>query len=225
MSEAYTKTDLVKELALAAQISKRCAERVLESLMTIAYREAPHGFAIPGICRLDVVERKARLVRNPRTNQTLQIDAHRALRVRPVKRAKDAIAPTPRAITQVVAELAAATPPSPGAPLTDAPANAPAPVAETTAATTAATTAQDEVFLSFRCKQCRQEIESPFEMAGSPNECPTCGESLTVPFVSEPGTVWHQERTTAATPLVELNPSVLAAMKGRTIRIELPDDL
>ena len=65
MSDVYTKANLVKELALAAQISKRRAEAVLETLTQIAYREAPNGFVVPGICRLDVVERKARLVRNP----------------------------------------------------------------------------------------------------------------------------------------------------------------
>ncbi len=233
MSESYTKTDLVKELAQAAQISKRRAETVLETLAQIAYREAPKGFAVPGICRLDVVERKARLVRNPQTNQTLQIAAHRALRVRPLKRAKDTIAPTPRALIQIIAEATPGDPTpapdatSPATPAPDAaspatPATAPADQAP---AAPAATTEQDGTFLSFRCTACRQEIESPIEMAGTPNECPTCGESLIVPYSSDPGTVWYREPAIAEKAPLAMNPGVLAAMKGRTIRIELPDDI
>ena len=61
-------------------------------------------------------------------------------------------------------------------------------------------------------------------MIGTPNECPTCGERLMVPFTSEEGTAWYQAR--AKTPQ-KLPPtaSAVAAQKGRTIRIELPDDL
>ena len=110
MSETYTKADLLKELAQAAHISRRRAEVVLETLTQVAYREARRGFAVPGICRLDVVHRRARQVRNPQTSQILSIAEHDALRVRPVKRAKDAIAPTPRALVRIVDEpVAAAT--------------------------------------------------------------------------------------------------------------------
>jgi nucleoid DNA-binding protein/DNA-directed RNA polymerase subunit RPC12/RpoP len=246
MSETYTKSDLLKELAQAAHISKRRTEAVLETLTQIAYREARQGFAVPGICRLDVVHRKARQVRNPQTNQLLLIAEHDALRVRPVKRAKVAIAPTPRALVQVVAEpeTAAATPeespvPPPGItpPTADAavaaaaPNPAPAPALSAAAPSpamtpaAAATDALDEgQFISFRCKTCGQEIEAPLEMVGAPNECPTCGENLIVPYTSEAGTIWYQKRTTSPETLPP-SPGAVAAMKGRTIRIELPDDL
>ena len=61
-------------------------------------------------------------------------------------------------------------------------------------------------------------------MVGAPNECPTCGENLIVPYTSEPGTIWYQDRKTSPEKLPP-TPSAIAAMKGRTIRIELPDDL
>jgi DNA-binding protein HU-beta len=236
MSETYTKSDLVKELAQTSQISKRKAEIVLETLTQIAYRETPKGFTVPGICRLDIVERKARQVRNPQTNQTLVIAAHNALRVRPLKKARDTIAPPPRALVQIIEETAptcpaAAETATPDATSTPAVADraippTPTPTAAPTPATQVIPAADDEgMFLSFRCTSCRQEIESPIEMAGSPNECPTCGESLVVPYTSEPGTVWHREPTSATNGPTQISPGLLAAMKGRTIRIELPDDL
>jgi nucleoid DNA-binding protein/DNA-directed RNA polymerase subunit RPC12/RpoP len=278
MSEPYTKVELVRELAQSARISRRRVEVVLETLTQVAYRQARArgGFAIPGVCRLDVVHRKDRQVRNPQTNEILLIAEHDALRVRPVKRAKDAVAPTPRALVQVVQEQPSATPapaaaPAPLVPPPSAPAPAvvpavepapaptvaaapvsavapapvptppPAPVAASTTApktptppAPAATTpppsapapaAGDEgLFISFRCKTCGQEIEAPIEMVGGPNECPTCGESLVVPYTSEEGTIWYQNRQNAPEKLPP-NSSAIAAMKGRTIRIELPDDI
>ena len=59
-------------------------------------------------------------------------------------------------------------------------------------------------------------------MVGNPNECPTCGESLVVPYASEPGTIWFQERGRSEKAA---SPEAVAVMKGRTIRIELPDDV
>ena len=229
MSETYTKADLLKELAQAAHISRRRADVVLETLAQIAYREARQGFAVPGICRLDVVHRKARQVRNPQTSQTLVIAEHDALRVRPVKRAKNAIAPTPRALVQVLPDpqpspAPAAASPAPiaqsPAPAASSPAPAPAPAAPAASAVPA----DEGIFVSFRCKNCGQEIEAPVEMVGAPNECPSCGESLLVPYTSEEGTIWYQSRTTSPEVLPP-SPDTIAAMKGRTIRIELPDDL
>ncbi len=233
MGKSYTKAVLVKELAQAAAISHRRVEVVLETLAQIAYREARDGFAVPGICRLDVVHRQARLVRNPQTNQLLQIAEHDALRVRPVKRARDAIAPTPRARPPAVAELLPAPPaaplsPAPAAPLPVPPAAplcaTPAPAAPPPAAPLPAGDApEDGLFVSFRCKDCGQEMEAPLEMIGAANECPSCGETLIVPPASEAGTIWHQPRVTSPEKLPP-TPSAIAAMKGRTIRIELPDD-
>src|SRR5690606_1357720 len=35
--------------------------------------------------------------------------------------------------------------------------------------------AAEEQFVSFLCKSCGQEIEAPIDMAGSQDECPSCG--------------------------------------------------
>ena len=224
MNETYTKADLLKELAQAARISRRRVDLLLETLAQIAYRESRRGFAVPGICRLDVVHRKARQVRNPQTGQTLAIAEHDALRARPVTRAKNAIAPTPRALVQVIDEPPAASLPAAFLPDAAPAAAASPPVAFAASAQPTAPASDEGIFVSFRCQHCSQEIEAPVEMVGAPNECPTCGESLLVPYISEEGTIWYQSRTTSPETLPP-PPAAVAAMKGRTIRIELPDDL
>ena len=64
---------------------------VLDALQAIAYREAKDGFTLPGIGKLVVVNRKARIGRNPRTGEQIQIPAKRALKFRIAKAAKDAV--------------------------------------------------------------------------------------------------------------------------------------
>lgn len=249
MAESYVKNDLITELAAASHISKRRVEAVLDALTAVAYREARRGFAVPGICRLDVVHRRARQVRNPQTGESLIIAEHDALRVRPVKRAKHAIAPAPKALVQVM-PAAAADPavtapsdPSPppaaaGDPTAPAAARVPAstpfsfahappaaPVASPAAQAAKSASSDDEgPLISFRCKNCGQEIEATLEMIGNTNECPSCGEALIVPYVSEPGTIWYRELN-AAGQKAEPDDKMLKVMKSRTIRIELPDDI
>lgn len=263
MSDTYAKSDLVKEVATAAHISKRRTELVLETLAQIAYREARRGFAVPGICRMEVVRRQARKARNPKTGQILMIAAHDALRIKPVKRAKDAVTPTPAGLVQILAadevmpasdptlfataEAPTATPISADAKAVSAPADT-APTKEAvsslkgtsakipySAVTTPATPpavspaapsasqVEEEALLSFLCTECHQEIEAPLSMAGTSSECPTCGASLTVPFDSEPNTLWYRPPEQSATKPT-LDENYIAQMKGRTIRIDLSDD-
>jgi len=86
-----TKTQLVAALAEKVGISKKQAAQVLEGLASLAYREAGNGFTIPGIGKLVVVNRKARVGRNPKTGETIQIPAKKALKFRVAKAAKDAV--------------------------------------------------------------------------------------------------------------------------------------
>jgi hypothetical protein len=65
-------------------------------------------------------------------------------------------------------------------------------------------------------------------MAGTSSECPSCGNTIKVPFVSEPGTLWggplSKQTSQSQTPAPQQTEAVREAMKSRTIRIELPDD-
>jgi DNA-binding protein HU-beta len=62
---------------------------VLEELAALAYKEARNGFTFPGVGKLVIVDRKARLGRNPATGETIQIPAKRVLKFRIAKQAKD----------------------------------------------------------------------------------------------------------------------------------------
>jgi DNA-binding protein HU-beta len=90
MVKAMTKTAIVSHLAEKAEITKKQAAIVLESLAALAYKEAKKGFTVPGIGKLVVVNRKARMGRNPQTGEAIKIPAKRALKFRIAKAAKDA---------------------------------------------------------------------------------------------------------------------------------------
>jgi DNA-binding protein HU-beta len=95
MAKQLTKSQLASELAQKTGITKKSAEDVLNELATIAYREAENSFTIPGIGKLVVVNRKARMGRNPATGETIQIPAKRALKFRIAKSCSDAVLKNP----------------------------------------------------------------------------------------------------------------------------------
>jgi DNA-binding protein HU-beta len=88
---AMTKTAMVKELAEAMGASKKQAVIALETVTKMAYREAKNGFPLPGIGKLVIVDRKARVGRNPKTGEAIQIPAKRVLKFRVAKAAKEAV--------------------------------------------------------------------------------------------------------------------------------------
>ena len=118
-NRAYTKSRLFKELAYKVGVKKALSRKILDALAEIIYREAANGgFVLPGICKFDVVERKARRLRNPRTGEVLVLPAHKALRATLSNIAKRKVAPRPRTITleeyeqslkQMASEAVAAT--------------------------------------------------------------------------------------------------------------------
>jgi len=88
---AMTKMQIVKELAESVEISKKQAVSALETLTKMAYREAKNGFTLPGLGKLVLVNRAARVGRNPKTGQPIQIPAKRVLKFRVAKAAKEAV--------------------------------------------------------------------------------------------------------------------------------------
>ncbi|MGB7293942.1 MAG: HU family DNA-binding protein [Thermodesulfobacteriota bacterium] len=91
MAKQMTKSQLASELAQQTGITKKSADDVLNELATIAYREAENSFTIPGIGKLVVINRKARMGRNPATGETIHIPAKRALKFRIAKSCSDAV--------------------------------------------------------------------------------------------------------------------------------------
>ena len=91
MANALTKSQIMDQLAEANGMTKKAATEFMESMVKMAYKESANGFTIPGLGKLVVVDRKARMGRNPATGEPLHIPAKRVLKFRIAKAAKDAI--------------------------------------------------------------------------------------------------------------------------------------
>ena len=289
---AFTKSRLIKELSWTCQLPQTKIKELMENLLAIAKREAKTTFVIPGLCKFEVVRRKPRKVRNPRTGETFMLPEREALRITaprslkmvfakpvepepavaepappqaaepPATQALQATEQPPAAQVAPAAEPATAETPAPvaetPAPVTEAPAPAaetpapatdetPAPATETPAPTAEAPAPAAEApapvaetpepppalgpddLISFRCPRCRQEVEATGDMVGFETECPTCGNPITVPARSEPGTL-HADSASADEPPVLRTPVVSSQeaesmspekLKGLTIRIDV----
>jgi DNA-binding protein HU-beta len=91
MAKALTKSQIADELASKTGITKKTAVQALEVLAELAYKNAKNTFTLPGLGKLVLVNRKARMGRNPATGETIKIAAKRVVKFRVAKAAKDAI--------------------------------------------------------------------------------------------------------------------------------------
>jgi DNA-binding protein HU-beta len=90
MAKAMTKSQILKTLAERTDLPKKQVAAFMDELAALAYKEAKNGFTVPGIGKLVVVNRKARMGRNPMTGEPIHIPAKRVLKFRIAKAAKDA---------------------------------------------------------------------------------------------------------------------------------------
>jgi DNA-binding protein HU-beta len=86
-----TKAQTVAALAEKTGLSKSAVNQVLEELANLAYKEAKNGFVIPGLGKLVLVQRKARVGRNPKTGEQIQIPAKTVVKFRVAKVCKEAV--------------------------------------------------------------------------------------------------------------------------------------
>jgi len=91
MAKALTKSQIAAELATKSGLTKAKATEILEFIAQLAYKNAKNTFTLPGLGKLVLVNRKARVGRNPATGATIQIAAKRVVKFRVAKAAKDAI--------------------------------------------------------------------------------------------------------------------------------------
>jgi len=78
-------------MAETVGLTKKQSTEYLESLASLAYKNAKNTFTLPGLGKLVLVNRKARMGRNPATGEAIQIAAKRVVKFRVAKAAKDAI--------------------------------------------------------------------------------------------------------------------------------------
>ncbi len=93
MAKPMTKAALLTHLSKKTELTKKDVGAVLDELIGVAYKQAKAGFTVPGLGKLVVVNRKARMGRNPATGEPIKIPAKKALKFRIAKAAKDAILP------------------------------------------------------------------------------------------------------------------------------------
>src|SRR3990172_3653085 len=75
MPKMMTKSQIAGHLANKFEITKKTSVQILEELATLAARQARNGFVFPGVGKLVVVKRKARMGRNPQTGEAIKIPA------------------------------------------------------------------------------------------------------------------------------------------------------
>jgi DNA-binding protein HU-beta len=91
MAKAMSKSQLAAAIAEKAEIPKKQATEILEHIADLAYKHAKDTFTLPGIGKLVLKNRAARMGRNPKTGEQIQIPAKRVVKFRVAKAAKDAI--------------------------------------------------------------------------------------------------------------------------------------
>ncbi|MGQ0555548.1 MAG: HU family DNA-binding protein [Nitrospiraceae bacterium] len=91
MGKPLTKSQIAEHLAEKSGLTKRAMMQFLDELAALAYREAKNVFTLPGLGKIKLANRKARIGRNPQTGKEIKIPAKRVVKFRVVKAAKDAI--------------------------------------------------------------------------------------------------------------------------------------
>jgi DNA-binding protein HU-beta len=88
-----TKSQLSTHIAEKAGITKRAATEILDEIAAVAYKETKKNkqFTIPGLGKLVLDRRKARMGRNPATGETIKIAAKKVVKFRVAKACKDAV--------------------------------------------------------------------------------------------------------------------------------------
>ena len=90
-----TKTQLVSFLAEKFSLTKNSAKEILDELAKLAIAETKKtgSFTMPGIGKIVLSKRKARVGRNPQSGEPIKIPAKTVTKMRIAKAFKDAVVP------------------------------------------------------------------------------------------------------------------------------------
>lgn len=91
MGKMMTKSQIAGHFADKFEITKKQSVEILEELANLAAKQARNGFVFPGVGKLVVVKRKARMGRNPQTGEAIKIPARKRLKFVVAKAAKDSV--------------------------------------------------------------------------------------------------------------------------------------
>ncbi len=88
-----TKNQIVDELTKRTGVSKVKVAEILDAIAELTYENAKDGFSLPGIGKVVISSRNARVCRNPKTGESISVPAKRVLKFRFSKIAEDKILP------------------------------------------------------------------------------------------------------------------------------------
>ena len=90
-----TKNQIVTHFAEKFELSKKTVSSIIDGMAMLATDETKKtgAFTLPGIGKLVLVKRKARVGRNPATGEPINIPAKTVVKMRVAKACKDAIVP------------------------------------------------------------------------------------------------------------------------------------
>ncbi len=91
MGKSMSKAAIITHFANRFNMKKKVAAEMFEELSTLAYKEARNSFTLLGIGKLVLVDRKARMGRNPKTGESIQIPAKTVVKFRVAKACKEAV--------------------------------------------------------------------------------------------------------------------------------------
>ena len=93
--KAMNKADTIAALAEETELSKKDVDNVIKALAQLAYAQAhcEAGFTVPGLGKIEVKKRAARMGRNPATKEPMKIPAGKVVKFKVGKACKDAIVP------------------------------------------------------------------------------------------------------------------------------------
>jgi DNA-binding protein HU-beta len=91
MAKAMTKSAIINTLAGKLDLPKKKVGEMLDAISQLAYKEAKNAFTLPGLGKLVLVNRKARMGRNPQTGAAIKIPAKKVVKFRVGKACKDAV--------------------------------------------------------------------------------------------------------------------------------------
>jgi DNA-binding protein HU-beta len=93
--KGLTKAQVIGHFAEKLDVKRAVARSFFEELTTLAAKEVKKSgqFVIPGVGKLVLSKRKARLGRNPQTGEQIQIPAKTVLKFRIAKQMKDSVIP------------------------------------------------------------------------------------------------------------------------------------
>lgn len=91
----YTKAQIVSHFAEKFDISKKVVSELFNELTSLAVGQTKKvgSFVLPGIGKMVLSNRKARMGRNPATGEAIKIPAKTVVKMRLAKSCKDAIVP------------------------------------------------------------------------------------------------------------------------------------